>query len=87
MTVTKRSYEAIVRQGAGGWGPDSETYAVTDATLRRAGVPELVSQLQGAVEALLRAHRLLDAEHGHDAATWADRERWTTATLDAEGGQ
>lgn len=31
---------------------------------------------QGAVEALRRAHALLDAEHGHDKATWADRERW-----------
>ena len=27
-------------------------------------------------EALIRAHAVLDAEHGHTASTWGDRERW-----------
>jgi hypothetical protein len=30
------------------------------------------------VAALRRAHKLLDAEHGHSVATWADRVRWTS---------
>lgn len=40
-------------------------------------------QHRGAVEALHRAHAALDAEHGHTAETWADRERWPAPS----GGQ
>jgi hypothetical protein len=29
-------------------------------------------------EALARAHRALDREHGHTAETWDDRARWNT---------
>lgn len=34
-------------------------------------------QLRGAVEALRRAHDLLDLEQGHTTETWADREHWS----------
>jgi hypothetical protein len=62
-----------------GWRPAN----VDEPTRKVEVVP--ADQLTGAVEALHRAHAALDAEHGHTAETWADRERWPAPTGGALG--
>jgi hypothetical protein len=47
-------------------------------------IANALNQHRGAVEALGRAHARLDTGHLHTRETWADRQKWTAAKLDAQ---